>query len=316
MEFYKNSSSSILKTSTIRPTGTYSIVAIDKDEGLMGVAVQSHWFSVGSVVSWAENGVGVVATQSFAEISYGPLGLILMKSGKTAQEALTALLSIDPTPEVRQVAMLDSKGHIAVHTGRKCIPEAGHVVGNNFSVQANLMRNKDVWPAMADAFEKSEGSLPHRLMKALEAGEAAGGDIRGMQSAAMVIVKTQADVPWIKVLDLRVEDHPKPLEELRRLIKIHEAYMHANKGDELIAQGKFQEAMNEYKRATEKAPDMIELKFWEAISLLNHNQVEYAVPLLKEVFNISEDWKEVFRRLPKVKLLNIDEQTLLTILNK
>jgi len=316
MEFHKNNLISTLKIPTIRPTATYSIIAIDKDEGLMGVAVQSHWFSVGSVVSWAENGVGVVATQSFAEISYGPLGLILMKSGKTAQEALTALLSIDPTPEVRQVAMLDNKGHIAVHTGKKCIPEAGHIVGSNFSVQANLMRNKDVWPAMADAFEKSEGPLPHRLMKALEAGEAAGGDIRGMQSAAMIIVKTQIDAPWIKVLDLRVEDHPRPLEELKRLIKIHEAYMHANKGDELVAQGEFQEAMNEYRKAIEKAPDIIELKFWEAVSLLNHNQVEHAIPLLKEVFNVNEDWKEVLKRLPKVKLLNIDEQILSTILNK
>ncbi len=309
--------SSNLKNLIIRPVATYSIIAIDKDEGLMGVAVQSHWFSVGSVVSWAETGVGVVATQSIAEISYGPLGLFLMRSGKTPKEALTALLSIDPNPEVRQVAMLDSEGRIAVHTGKNCIPEAGHIIGNGFSVQANLMRNKNVWPAMADAFEKSEGSLPHRLMKALEAAEAAGGDIRGMQSAAMVVVRTrQMEPSWVKVLDLRVEDHPRPLEELKRLIKVHEAYLHANKGDEFVAQGKFQDAMNEYKKAMDSAPDVIELKFWSAVTLLKYNKTEDAISLLKEVFSVNEDWKEVFKRLSKVKLLDIDEQTLSMILNE
>ncbi len=211
------------------------MVAMDREQGLMGVAVQSHYFSVGSDVPWAEAGVGAVATQSILEVSYGPFGLSLMKGGKTSEEALRALVSADSNPEVRQVAMMDVTGRVSVHTGKKCIPEAGHEMGELFSAQANLMRNRDVWSAMAKAFRKSKGNLSDRPMEALEAGEAAGGDIRGKQSAAMLIVNLRpTGMPWKdRVLEIRVEDHPEPLTELRRLIRVYEAYRHADRGDSL-----------------------------------------------------------------------------------
>jgi uncharacterized Ntn-hydrolase superfamily protein len=300
-----------------RPTSTYSIVAIDKKEGLMGVAVQSHWFSVGSVVPWAEAGVGVVATQSIAEISYGVLGLLLMKNGKTPEQALKALMTVDSSPEVRQVAMLSADGNIATHTGKNCIPEAGHTVGENFSVQANLMKSKEVWPAMASAFSEANGNLVERMLAALEAAEYAGGDIRGRQSAAIVVVKTKAsNEPWKdKVVDLRVEDHPDPIGELKRLVRIHKAYEHANKGDELMAAGRLSEAMKEYELASKEAPEIEELKFWQATTMLNHGMVKEAKEILIDIFSMNKDWKQVLRVLPKVGFLSIDEQTLNSILD-
>lgn len=300
-----------------RPTSTYSIVAIDKKEGLMGVAVQSHWFSVGSVVPWAEAGVGVVATQSIAEISYGVLGLLLMKNGKTPEQALKALMTVDSSPEVRQVAMLSADGNIATHTGKNCIPEAGHTVGENFSVQANLMKNKEVWPAMASAFSEANGNLVERMLAALETAEYAGGDIRGRQSATIVVVKTKAsNEPWKdKVVDLRVEDHPDPIGELKRLVRIHKAYEHANKGDELMAAGMLSEAMKEYELASKEAPEIEELKFWQATTMLNHGMVKEAKEILIDIFSMNKDWKQVLRVLPKVGFLSIDEQTLNSILD-
>ncbi|MGC9086839.1 MAG: DUF1028 domain-containing protein [Thermoproteota archaeon] len=299
-----------------RPTSTYSIIAIDKEEGLMGVAVQSHWFSVGSVVPWAEAGVGVIATQSVAEMSYGTLGLLLMKNGKTPEQALNALRTIDPNPEVRQVAMLSADGKIAAYTGKNCIPEAGHIVGENFSAQANLMRSKEVWPAMASAFSKTKGNLVERMLAALEAAEYAGGDIRGRQSAAIVVVRTKASSePWKdKVVDLRVEDHPDPVRELKRLVRIHKAYEHANKGDELMAAGRVSEAMKEYEQASKEAPEIEELKFWQAVAMLNHGMVREAKEMLNNIFNINKDWKQVLRTLPKVGFLSVDEQTLNSVL--
>lgn len=299
-----------------RPTSTYSIIAIDKEEGLMGVAVQSHWFSVGSVVPWAEAGVGVIATQSVAEMSYGTLGLLLMKNGKTPEQALNALRTIDPNPEVRQVAMLSADGKIATYTGNNCIPEAGHIVGENFSAQANLMRSKEVWPAMASAFSKTKGNLVERMLAALEAAEYAGGDIRGRQSAAIVVVRTKASSePWKdKVVDLRVEDHSDPVRELKRLVRIHKAYEHANKGDELMAAGRVSEAMKEYEQASKEAPEIEELKFWQAVAMLNHGMVREAKEMLNNIFNINKDWKQVLRTLPKVGFLSVDEQTLNSVL--
>jgi len=288
-----------------RPVHTYSIVARDAATGELGVAVQSHWFSVGTVVSWAEAGVGAVATQSLAEITYGPLGLDLMRAGKTAQQALAALLAADPQASVRQVAMVDAQGNVAVHTGADCIAEAGHVTGSGFSVQANLMENDTVWNAMATAYANSKGDLPERLLVALEAAQAEGGDIRGRQSAALLIVSAESSGrPYIdRVMDLRIEDHATPVKELRRLVEVHRAYDYMNEGDAHMALDDLPAALEAYGKAAEILPDNPEVKFWAAITMMSAGNEADAATLFKEVFAIDEKWREVVRRLPASGLL-------------
>ena len=273
----------------------------------MGVAVQSHYFSVGSTVPWAESGVGAVATQSMVDVSYGPLGLALMKAGKTPQQAMKALTAADPRFQSRQVAMLDFNGNAVAHTGRDCIPEAGHTVGKGFSVQANLMRNRRVWPAMAVAFRRSKGPLAHRLMAVLEAAEEAGGDIRGKQSAAMLIVNVRpSGRPWMdRVLELRVEDNPEPLKELRRLIRIREAFTKEDIAEDLLAQGKLAKARQLFEEASKQAPEIDEITFWRAVSLLGDNRVEEAVPLFKSAFDVNKDWRSVLRSLSRTSAFSL-----------
>lgn len=284
----------------------------------MGVAVQSHYFSVGGTVPWAESGVGVVATQSLVDISYGPLGLALMKSGKSPQQAMKALTSADPGAQSRQVAMLDIRGNVAAHTGKDCIPEAGHVVGKGFSAQANLMRSKRVWPAMARAFRNSEGPLAHRLMDVLDAAEAAGGDARGKQSAAILVVNIKASGrPWMdKVIDLRVEDSPEPLKELRRLIRIQEASVMAGAATGLLAQGKFAEAKSLLQSASRKAPELDEIKFWHGVSLLNNRKVDQALPLLREVIAVNADWGKVLKSMARTPLLTLPPKRVERVLQR
>lgn len=297
---------------------TYSIVARDTLAGEMGVAVQSHWFSVGPVVPWAEAGVGAVATQSLTDISYGPLGLDLMRAGKSAKQALRALLAADEHPEFRQVAMMDAAGVIAAHTGESCIAEAGHIVGTDYSVQANLMLNDDVWPAMAEAFERTEGELAERMLAALEAAQEAGGDIRGQQSAAILIVRMEPTgrVWQDRLIDLRVEDHPHPVEELRRLLNLQRAYDHETKGDDYLAQDDLDAALREYTAAAALAPDNIELVFWQAISLINVGRESEALPLFKKVFEADKNWAILTPRLIDSGLLKVDEETLRRILEQ
>ena len=295
---------------------TYSIVARDPATGELGVAVQSHWFSVGSVVPWAESEVGAVATQSFTDPAYGPLGLELMRAGKTAAQALNALTSIDSQANVRQVAMIDSKGVVSAFTGDKAIAASGHHAGDNYSVQANLMRNDSVWPAMAKAFEEATGDLAARMLAALEAGERAGGDIRGRQSAALIVVRGRSTgQPWRdRLFDLRVDDHPQPLVELRRLIQLQRAYNHMNRGDELAAEEKWDEAMLEYRKGAELAPQIDELPFWVAVTLFTAGREDEALALFQEVFARNRDWVEVARRLPASGLLPTDPEKLKRIL--
>lgn len=297
---------------------TYSIVARDTLAGEMGVAVQSHWFSVGPVVPWAEAGVGVVATQSLVDVSYGPLGLELMRAGKSARQSLDALLAADPHPELRQVAMIDARGGVAVHTGEACIPEAGHIEGDDYSVQANLMLNDEVWPAMAEAFEETTGDLAERMLAALEAAQSAGGDIRGQQSAAILIVRqTPIGHVWEdRVMDLRVEDHRRPVEELRRLVNLHRAYQHENRGDELLAEGDLEGALRSYTAAAALAPDNLELLFWQAVSLINVGRESEALPLFKKVFKADHNWALLVPRLPGSGLLRVDDDTLERILDQ
>jgi uncharacterized Ntn-hydrolase superfamily protein len=284
-----------------RPVHTYSIVARDPATGQLGVAVQSHWFSVGSIVTWAEAGVGAVATQSFVDPAYGPRGLGLMKSGLTAEQALTALVEVDEGRAVRQVAFVDAAGNVAAHTGATCIESAGQHVGEGFSVQANMMLNDTIVPAMRQAYEAAEGDLAERLMQTLEAAEAAGGDIRGRQSAAMLIVAGESTGrPWAdRVLELRIEDHPEPLVELRRLLTVHRAYQHMNAGDVAVEHGDLELAMTEYGAAAELLPESLEVQYWAAVTLATSGEVEQALPTFREVFAADPNWVELTRRLVK-----------------
>ena len=298
------------------PVHTYSIVAFDQETGELGVAVQSHWFSVGFLVPWAKAGVGAVATQSFVKVDYGPHGLKLMEEGMSADAALQKLVSEDEGEAVRQVAMIDVKGNVAAHTGSKCIYAAGHQIGKNYSVQANLMENETVWPAMAKAFENTEGDLADKMMATLDAAEAEGGDIRGKQSAAMLIVTGEpTGVPWKDtVLDLRVEDHPKPLEELRRLIRINRAYRHANKGDHYLELEDIEKALAEYEMAAQYYPENPELSFWSAITLASKGQLDKALPIFRDVFNREPRLRKLTPRLVDSGLLPDDPELIETIM--
>ena len=294
-----------------RPVHTYSIVARDSVTGQMGVAVQSHWFSVGSLVTFAEAGVGAVATQSFIDPAYGPLGLELMRAGKTAQEALQGLLAADAGIAVRQVAFVDAKGNVAAHTGDKAIEAAGHITGRGFSVQANLMHKPTVPAAMARAYQNSKGDLAERMLAALEAAQAEGGDIRGKQSAAILIVNAKSSGrPWFdKAFDLRVEDHPEPVQELRRLVHLSRAYAHMNAGDEALTRSDIEGALREYGAAQKMVTDKQtngEMAFWHAVTLVGVNRFDEAVPLFRRAFAQDPLWRELVPRLPKAGALPDD----------
>lgn len=301
----------------LRPVNTYSIVARDAATGELGVAVQSHWFSVGSIVPWAEPGVGAVATQSFADPDYGPLGLTLMRSGKDASQALGALIGIDENASVRQVGMVDAAGGVANYTGDKSIIEYCDLVGDGFAVQANLMWKPTVCAAMAAAYEAADGDLGDRLMAALEAGEGEGGDIRGKQSAALLVVSGDSAEPaWGgRVYDLRIEDHPNPLLELRRLLTMNRAYNLMNDGDRYIAEGNIEKAVAAYGAAEAIVPDNHEMVFWHAVTLADAGRVEQALPLFTKAFAMWPKWRELVPRLPASGLLPEDPELLATILS-
>jgi uncharacterized Ntn-hydrolase superfamily protein len=290
---------------------TFSIVARDPVTGDMGVAVQSHWFSVGSIVTWAEAGVGAIATQSFVDPAYGYKGLELMRGGSSAPDALKTLLAADQQREVRQVAFIDAQGRVEAFTGKLDIAAAGHHVGAQFSAQANMMENPRVWPAMAAAYERARGDLAERLLAALEAAQRAGGDIRGKQSAAILIVKAKSTGrPWAgadRLFDLRVEDHPDPITELKRLIRLQRAYAHANRGDELVSEKKIDEALREYAAAGQLAPEILELPFWEAITLTVVGRWAEAEPIFRRVFAKEPHWADLVPRLPAAGQLPDDQ---------
>jgi uncharacterized Ntn-hydrolase superfamily protein len=290
---------------------TFSIVARDPATGDLGVAVQSHWFSVGSIVTWAEAGVGAIATQSFVEPAYGPRGLELIRKGTPAPDALNRLVADDAQREVRQVAMIDAQGRVAAHTGKLAIAAAGHKVGAQYSVQANLMANDKVWPAMSAAYEGAKGDLADRLLAALDAGQKVGGDIRGKQSAAILVVRAKSSgKPWAgadRLFDLRVEDHPDPIVELRRLVKLQRAYAHANRGDELLADKKIEAALKEYAEAGRLAPEILELPFWQAVTMASIGRISEAEPIFRRVFAKEPYWADLVPRLPAAGQLPNDK---------
>jgi uncharacterized Ntn-hydrolase superfamily protein len=278
----------------------------------LGVAVQSHWFSVGPIVAWAEAGVGAVATQSFVDPSYGKNGLDMMRGGKSAPDTLKELLGKDDAKEVRQVAMIDAQGRVEAWTGRNDIQAAGHIVGKNFSVQANLMLNDKVWPAMARAFESTKGDLADRMLAALDAAQAAGGDIRGRQSAALIVVtgKPTGQAWKDRTFDLRVDDSPQPLQELRRLVTLQRAYNHMNAGDLAVEKKDNEGALREYSAAEKLVPDNAEMIYWHAVALVNMGRVDESLPLFRKVFAMDRNWITLTPRLPKSGLLPDDPKVI------
>jgi uncharacterized Ntn-hydrolase superfamily protein len=301
----------------VRPVHTFSIVARDPATGELGVAVQSHWFSVGPIVPWVEAGVGAVATQSFVDPSYGKNGLELMRAGKSAPDALKELLEKDEGREVRQVAMIDAQGRVDAWTGKNDIQAAGHIVGKNFSVQANLMLNDKVWPAMAQAFENTKGDLADRMLAALDAAQSVGGDIRGRQSAAMIVVtgKPTGQTWKDRIFDLRVDDSPQPLLELRRLVKLQRAYNHMNAGDLAVEKKDNEGALREYGAAEKLVPTSAEMIYWHAVALVNMGRVDESLPLFRRVFAMDRNWITLTPRLPKSGLLPDDPKLIQKIVS-
>lgn len=300
----------------LRPISTYSIVALDAETGQLGVAVQSHWFSVGTVVPWAKAGVGAVATQSIAEPSYGPKGLALMEKGTPADEALQSLLAKDIGKNVRQVAMVDAQGNVGVHTGSRCISHASHLTGKNYSVQANIMAKSTVPSAMVQAFESTTGDLAERMLAALDAAEAEGGDLRGRQSAAMLVVSGEpTGDPWTdRIVDLDVADHENPLIELRRLYRISQAYRHAQRGDEYMEKNEMDSALQEYSAATKLYPENPELPFWTAVTLAQTGELEKALLIFNDVFSRNGKLRELVPRIVQAGFLTVEQNVLQEIL--
>lgn len=276
---------------------TYSIVARDPTTGELGVAVQSHWFSVGPLVPWAVPGVGAVATQANIEVAHGPHGLHLLKQGLDAPTALKRLLSEDPGAAGRQVAIVDAAGGVAAHTGTSCMPKAGHAIGEGVSCQANIMASASVWPAMLQAFEATEGALVSRLVAALDAAEHEGGDIRGRQSAAVLVVPPTGE-PWETNISLRVEDHPEPLEELKRLLALREAYLLAGQADALVNEGRHEEAADLYVQASELAPDNHELLFWAGLGAAQNGATDTGAARVRQAIAMHPGWEVLLERLP------------------
>jgi len=280
------------------------------------VAVQSHWIAMGGLCPWAEAGVGAITTQSLVEPSYGALGLNLLRTGRPAEETLAELLDKDNNHENQQVSIVDSNGHVVTHTGKNCIAEAGHIPGAGFSVQANMMKNPTVWSAMTNAFEKSSGDLADRLMSALLAAESEGGDIRGKQSAAMLIVdEKKTDKPWEHFLfNIRVDDHPEPLTELQHLMNVQRAYHLMNEGDKLLGKKYFEAAMLKYQAAEKFAPNIDEIPFWVGVTLADSGELEKALPIFARVFKINPNWAETVKRLSKVGFLRDDQEMMQKII--
>jgi uncharacterized Ntn-hydrolase superfamily protein len=275
---------------------TYSLVARDPETSELGVAVQSHWFSVGAVVTHARAGAGAVATQSVPDPAHGPRILDLLQEGASPDEALDSVLKGDEAIDFRQTAVVDVKGRVAVHTGPGCMQDAGHTTGDGWSCQANMMSSAEVWPAMAEAFVASKGRLAERLVAALQAADAAGGDVRGRQSAALLVVPAIGE-PWRRTVELRVEDHPDPVTELARLLHLQRAYAHAGDGDEAMAEGRIAEAGELFVRASELAPEKEELLFWAGLALASAGEFDEGVSRVRRAISANRGLAVLLERL-------------------
>lgn len=281
---------------------TYSIIARDPATGRLGLAVASHFFGLATHVPWLAAGVGVVATQRRADPNHGPRGLELLRGGMTATEVLTALLSDDPAPHTRQLAVLDRDGGVAAHTGSASIPAAGHHTGTGFSAQGNLLQSEGTWVRMADAFEDSaEPTLERRLLAALRAGEATGGDVRGHLAATLIVVGPDADYPpeRPRQLDLRVEASPTAIDDLAHLLDLSESYRLM--GDS--AEGSVAE---HYSEARRRAPDAMQLVFRRGIELAAAGDVDAARRELAIAYAVDSRWRTAVERFVAAGQLDRD----------
>lgn len=292
---------------------TFSIIAYDPQTGEMGIAVQSHWFSVGTTVAWGEAGAGIIATQAVVNIGFGPNGLALLRKGVSPDSVLQTLLRSDPAREMRQVAILDTNGRIAVSTGNMCVAEAGHQQGNLYSAQANTAESKEVWKKMGAAYEQTEGPLAARLIAALEAAQAAGGDIRGKQSACLLVVRKKSTGKiWLdRKVDIRVEDNPDPIKELKRIYIIKTAYDAVNMGYYYLAKDDLDAADAAFNKAEELNPGNSEMKFWYAVELANKGLDDRALDVFKKVFQQTPVYKtKMLPRIVKAGVLTVPPELL------
>jgi uncharacterized Ntn-hydrolase superfamily protein len=290
---------------------TYSIVARCPDTGQLGVAVQSHFFAVGAVVPWVQSGIGAVATQATAEISHGPNGLARLTEGTSAADALAAVLATDEHAATRQVAIMSARGDGAAHTGTSCIAHAGHVVGEGFTTQANMMNDDGVPEAMAVAFGSATGDLAHRMLAALDAAEEAGGDIRGRQSAALVTSRGEpsGQPGHDRLVDVRVDDHPEPLVELRRLVGLAEAYRRMDEAEDAMSDGDLEGSLAVFREAIVAQPETHEFAFWHAVLLAGLGRIDEARAAAAPVFARPDGdrWRDLVRRLPAAGSLGAAE---------
>jgi uncharacterized Ntn-hydrolase superfamily protein len=296
---------------------TFSILAHDPKTGDIGGAVQSHWFSVGTVVLWGEAGVGMIATQSFTNPAYGPEGLALLKEGHLPMEVVEMMTAEDEGRDMRQLSVMNARGEAATFTGGRCVPHAGHIVGDSYSVQANMMLNAEVVPDMSKAFLAGKGDLADRMMAALDAAQAAGGDFRGKQSAALLVLSgTPAGKVWKdRKIDIRVDDHNEPLKELRRLLRVHRAYELMNAADRDLEAGRIEESMTKYSAAERLFPGNVEMMFWHAATLAGMGRFDEAVPLFRKVFVKNPNWRRHSPDLVRLGILNISEEQLEDLLS-
>lgn len=288
---------------------TYSIVAFDEQTGEMAVGVQSHWFAVGKVVPWAKAGVGVVATQSFVNIDYGVKGLDMLENGMPLGNVLEQIVTKDKGADYRQVAMMNNSGEIVAFTGKKCIAEASHFIGKHFSVQANMMANDRVVPAMIKAYQTNpQLPLAERVLATLKAAQKTGGDIRGMQSAALVVVKNKvSDDSYkdVKEIDLRVDDAKNPLAELERLLIVHRAYDFMNEADVALEKKDFTKALGLYQKAEKLQPNNIEIQFWKALAMMQSSDKQNGYQQMKKIISKYPNWQHLLYRLVEGDIINL-----------
>ncbi len=301
---------SICKKSPL--VSTFSIVAFDPSTRELGVAVQSRYFSVGSVVPWAEAGVGAIATQSFVNVSYGPKGLELLKQGILVYDVIDRLTKDDVGKDSRQLGVIDAKGNAAAFTGKKCLEWAGSKVGKNYSVQGNILASEDVVNRMAESFEFAKGDLGSRLVAALEGGENAGGDARGRQSAALLVVRENRGRASYgdRYIDLRVEDHSNPIGELKRLLDMHRVYSLIDESEEELTKNNFETALSTLKKAAALNPNVDDIHVDLGIINMKLGRKEEAVKAFEEALRLNPKLKNLIKQLPKAGWIDADREVL------